>query len=952
MNSPDVAVDNQSARHAAVPSKRYRTSSLKIQRRPVALRNWSVPQRLITVIVIALVLGVVFGAQRIASAATSETVFARTTQLAVLGEQDAALAQALENERDLTAALCAASPGTVCPVPGTKLDRRASALRAKLVRAQAATNPLAIEVHSASNQIGGAFPASTQLQAAQVLSMTGLISAIRVEVGSQTPTSAITAYSEAISDLFSLNDEITSSSGDALLSDEVRTLGSLSRSKDQVSQERAIFESALLAGSFGGGQQALTTAQGLDEADLSAFQTSDTTAEENDYLSELGGEKVDTTALTDSILSVFVTNPSFSPFNAYNSAIENGKQGAPGVSQSVQPSLWYTSMSDTIDRTRNVEARIAASVVARSQSLEHGAFVSEVLTASVTGLLLLIVLVLTIVVARSLVDPLRRLQAEALEIASVRLPARVAELSEATDSNVSLEVEPISVQSTDEIGRVARAFDQVHREAVRLAGNEALLRGNLNAMFISLSRRSVPLIERLSRVIDYLEQNEDDPDRLSNLFSMDHLVTRMRRNSENLLVLAGEEPVRKWSKPVPLTDVARAAMSEIEQYGRVVLNVQPDIVVSGQAATDIVHLLAEVIENATMFSPPETSVHLSGQELSSGGVLLEVRDGGIGVSPTRIEEMNWRLENVPVIDVSVSRHMGLFAVSRLASRHGIRIRLRAASPQGLSALIWLPGSLTERETVPYGGRQSRELAGEATMAQLRVGGRHAGARRNLREEEDVYAGNGNGRRESAGNGYPRRESVGAGATWFGAKRPSGASARGASAHAAGIQAASMQAAETQATSTQSVGGFAPADISAPEPLDSRPWAFGGTVPAAGTASTTGTTGTWGGGDWDVAEPESPPVQGNLTASGLPTRVPRTNLPGSAAGRTAPHRSPTEAFSAPTSMPRYDTQPAPSRQPTPLPRRSPEHARNRMRGFQLGSRDGEEQTPRAGEESSR
>ena len=180
------------------------------------------------------------------------------------------------------------------------------------------------------------------------------------------------------------------------------------------------------------------------------------------------------------------------------------------------------------------------------------------LTAVVTPAAVLLVLLATALVGRTLVNPLRRLQADALEIATVRLPARVAAAaagpSRATEPR---HVEPIGVQSTDEIGRVARAFDQVHAEAVRLAGNEAQLRGSLNAMFISLSRRSVPLIDRLARMIDGMEQSEDDPDQLANLFSMDHLVTRMRRNSENLLVLAGEEPVRKWTEPVPLTDVTR-----------------------------------------------------------------------------------------------------------------------------------------------------------------------------------------------------------------------------------------------------------------------------------------------------------------------------------------------------------------------------------------------------------
>ncbi len=204
----------------------------------------------------------------------------------------------------------------------------------------------------------------------------------------------------------------------------------------------------------------------------------------------------------------------------------------------------------------------------------------------------------TVAVARSLVGPLRRLREGALNIATVELPERVRQLGEAPDPSVSLHVEPIDVLSADEIGQVARAFDQVHAEAVRLAGNEAMLRNSFNAMFVNLSRRSQSLIERLVRMIDALEQNEGDPDRLSNLFAMDHLVTRMRRNSENLLLLAGHESASKWSQPVALGDVARAAVSEIEQYSRVSLRIQPGVAVSGQAVSDVVHLLAEVIENA------------------------------------------------------------------------------------------------------------------------------------------------------------------------------------------------------------------------------------------------------------------------------------------------------------------------------------------------------------------
>ncbi len=313
--------------------------------------------------------------------------------------------------------------------------------------------------------------------------------------------------------------------------------------------------------------------------------------------------------------------------------------------------------------------------------------------------MLLVVLLAALAVARSVVLPLRRLRAGALDIASVQLPDRVRLLTESPDAAASMVVAPINVADKDEIGEVARAFDQVHAEAVRLAGEQALLRSTFNAMFVNLSRRSQALIERLARMIDNLEQTEADPDRLGHLFSMDHLVTRMRRNSENLLLLAGHENPRKWSEPVPLADVARAAISEIEQYNRITLNIPPGIAVAGGAVSDVAHLLAELIENATMFSAKDTQVHVVMQELSSGGVLIDISDRGIGVSEARLADMNWRLDNRPAIDVSVSRHMGLFAVARLAERHGVRVRLR-------------PG-LSRKGCRPWSGYRTASSSGRA-----------------------------------------------------------------------------------------------------------------------------------------------------------------------------------------------------------------------------------------------
>ena len=231
------------------------------------------------------------------------------------------------------------------------------------------------------------------------------------------------------------------------------------------------------------------------------------------------------------------------------------------------------------------------------------------------------------------------------------------------------------------------------------------MRGNVNAMFVNLSRRSQSLVERQIRLIDELEQGEQDPERLGSLFQMDHLATRMRRNSENLLVLAGHDSTRRWNQPVPLVDVLRAAVSEIEQYERVTLNVQPGIAVRGPAVNDVVHLIAELAENATSFSSADTPVNVSGHLLSSGGVLLDITDLGVGMAGEEMAHANWRLDNPPVVDVAVSRRMGLFVVARLAARHGIRVRLRPATGAGLTALVWLPDEVVVREGATEAGRR-------------------------------------------------------------------------------------------------------------------------------------------------------------------------------------------------------------------------------------------------------
>jgi anti-sigma regulatory factor (Ser/Thr protein kinase) len=428
---------------------------------------------------------------------------------------------------------------------------------------------------------------------------------------------------------------------------------------------------------------------------------------------------------------------------------------------------------------------------------------------------------------------------------------------------------------------------------------------------------------------------------------MDHLVTRMRRNSENLLLLAGHESARKWSEPVLLADVARAATSEIEQYARVTLSVQPGIAVAGMAVSDIARLLAEIIENATVFSPRDTQVRVSAEELASGGVLIQVSDSGVGVSAARLAEMNQRLDNPPVIDESVSRHMGLFAAGRLAERYGVRVRLRAGSPQGLTALVWLPDSLAERGARPYGGWSqplapqvatqavttqavatqavATQVAGQADFQARRAPGRHSiamhpatdGQSANDRPDAVVMSTHiGADRRETA-------QSVDSAASnWFRSRR---SSATGTAGNGGGPPAANRTAGN---------GGGTPQAA----PLAAAPLAA---APQAGGGRPTGFD-VWAEGR-QAAQIIADPVRGDRTVAGMPVRVPRANLlPGSAGGgRHADSR--------------VNSRPADSHEaqtPAARQRRSPETARSRLSGFQSGTRRAEGQTPRTGEGADR
>ncbi|MGW7355048.1 nitrate- and nitrite sensing domain-containing protein [Streptomyces sp. NPDC054784] len=388
----------------------------------------------------------------------------------------------------------------------------------------------------------------------------------------------------------------------------------------------------------------------------------------------------------------FVTPP---PMKEMVTAIGSGAGESTLKPRGVTSESWFAAATGKFDAYRAVEKELTGDAVRETEQISADARRDTFVNAAVVLAALLLAFLVAGMMARSMGRAMRTLRGAALEVAEQRLPSLVDQLSRTDPGRVDTQVRPIPIDSRDEIGEVARAFDHVHREAVRLAAEQALLRGNVNAIFTNLSSRNQGLIERQLALVSELENNEADPDQLQNLFRMDHLATRMRRNGENLLVLAGEESGHRWNRPVPLIDTLRAASSEVEHYERIELSPVPENEIHGAAVTDLVHLLAELLENATSFSSPQTKVRVTATRLPDGRVMIEIHDKGIGLTAEDFADINHKLANPPTVDAAISQRMGLFVVGRLANRHGIRVQLRPSGEQaGTTSLVMLPEEIT------------------------------------------------------------------------------------------------------------------------------------------------------------------------------------------------------------------------------------------------------------------
>lgn len=389
------------------------------------------------------------------------------------------------------------------------------------------------------------------------------------------------------------------------------------------------------------------------------------------------------------------------------------------------------------------------------QKMASGALSDAVIYSIVVLLTILAALLLAVFVARSMIVPLHRLRLAALRVAESDLPDEVAQLrTGAAPEEVPLE--PMPIRSEEEIGQLARAIDDIHGQALRLASDQAQMRSQVNDMFETLARRSKSLVDHQLSLIEAMEYDEKDPRLLENLFRLDHLAARMRRNGDNLLILAGTKQRRAKSAPVEIADVLRAAISEVEDYERVKLGATPRGALIEPAASDMAHLFAELLDNALRASPPETDVKFTFAQAHDQGLLIEVADRGIGMPPSEMAEINRRLENTAEPGPDTARHMGLFVVGRLAERHGLNVRLRptfdTARDPGVTVTVHVPMSLIvagETQILPLaigsgpqpqvpgdGGKKPETSADEAAAAALRNAGGSAMQTRGISRTTD------------------------------------------------------------------------------------------------------------------------------------------------------------------------------------------------------------------------
>ncbi|NEC87074.1 nitrate- and nitrite sensing domain-containing protein [Streptomyces sp. SID12501] len=552
-------------------------------------------------------------------------------------------------------------------------DPRASDALAALRRSRTATDDVIgkIRDNADKSSVRNSISGSDSERLTAVLEAFDGIGPLRrsVEEGTVTRTQALNLYNNLVDPCYVLlaNLHII----DNLEMDkQARALVNAARARELLSREDALLGSALVVGK-------LTRDESRDISDLVAQRT------------VMYDVSLPLLPLTDRArYERFWKNASTAPLRVAEQAAIGAESGKP---RGVTAKSWDTTAGDVLDELRKLNDESGDRYQDRIRPVVMGVIVKAVV-AGVLGLVaLLFSLFLSVRIGRALIRDLRQLRLEAHEASGVRLPSVMRRLSAGEQVDVETEV-PRLEYDKNEIGEVGQALNTLQRAAVEAAVKQAELRSGVSEVFVNLARRSQVLLHKQLTLLDTMERRTEDTDELADLFRLDHLTTRMRRHAEGLVILSGAAPSRQWRKPVQLMDVVRAAVAEVEDYERIEVRRLPRMAVTGPAVADLTHLVAELLENATVFSPPHTAIQVLGERVANG-FTLEIHDRGLGMAAEALLDANLRLAETPEFELSDTDRLGLFVVSRLAQRQNVRVSLQPSPYGGTTAVVFVPDAL-------------------------------------------------------------------------------------------------------------------------------------------------------------------------------------------------------------------------------------------------------------------
>ncbi|WP_433360683.1 nitrate- and nitrite sensing domain-containing protein [Streptosporangium sp. CA-115845] len=487
-------------------------------------------------------------------------------------------------------------------------------------------------------------------------------------------TRAAAAFTGVVTSLYRIYDSMATLDDKEIASD-TRTLIDLSRALETLSQEDALAAGALAAGRFTDVERATFT-QIVGVQRFLFRQTVDELPE---------ADRVPFEKLASDELYIRMRTMEDQIIQA---------RTVVNLPEPVEAARW-ASAQPVLDRMQQAILAAGDGLVERSTPVAAGVIVRLALAGGLGLVAVIASVVLAITTARALVQQLEKLRAAAWELANERLPSVVERIGHGETVDVAAEAPPLKF-GDDQIGQVGQAFNAVQQTAIKVAAEQAQLRRDIADILRNLARRTQSLVHRQLSVLDVMERRENDPQELRDLFRLDHLATRMRRYAENLLVLSGAAPGRAWRDAVPMIDVVRGSLAEIEDYTRVDVMPLGEVALDGRAVSDVIHLIAELIENAASFSPPYTTVQVGGQPVAHG-YALEIEDRGLGMSAADIASANERIANPPELKLSGNARLGLYVVSRLAERHDIRVTFKASPYGGTTVVVLIPQDLINEE---------------------------------------------------------------------------------------------------------------------------------------------------------------------------------------------------------------------------------------------------------------